>query len=209
MNLLIRDKYVLNRLNETKKLDKNLLPEIKRYKEFRSLYGLSQLIDCPARITCNTSSLIDHILRNTQESISQSGVFDTVTSDHSLIYCTRKTPKAKYNRYNEITFRSFKNYSPDVHKRPWREFYFLIMKNVLIMITLTLHKVILLPGLTTIKEVQIYKEVQNKVQNLIRKKKKAYFEEKLKESTAYPRKLWKTLKYIGLPEKRLLVLMSV
>ena len=148
MNLHFRDKYVLNRLNEIKKLDKNLLPEIKRYKEFRPLYGLSQLIDCPTRMTCNTSSLIDHILKNTQESISQSGVFDTAISDYSLIYCTRKTPKAKYNRYNEITFLSFKNYSPDVYKRPWREFYFLIMKNVLIMTTLTLHKVILLPGLT-------------------------------------------------------------
>ena len=148
MNLHFRDKYVLNRLNESKKLDKNLLPEIKRYKEFRPLYGLSQLIDCPTRMTCNTPSLIDHILKNTQESISQSGVFDTAISDYSLIYCTRKTPKAKYNRHNEITFRSFKNYSPDVYKRPWREFYFLIMKNVLIMTTLTLHKVILLPGLT-------------------------------------------------------------
>ena len=147
MNLLFRDKYVLNRLNEIKKLDKNVLPEIKMYKEFPSLYGLRQLIDCPSRMTCNTSSLIDHTLTNTQESISQSGVFDTAISDHSLMYCTRKSLKAKYNRHNEITFRSFKNYSPDVYKRPWREFCFLIMKNFLIMITLTLHKVILLPGL--------------------------------------------------------------
>ena len=42
INLLIRDKYVLNKPNEIKKLDKNLLPEIKRYKEFFSMYGLSQ-----------------------------------------------------------------------------------------------------------------------------------------------------------------------
>ena len=45
--------------------------------------------------------------------------------------------------------------------------------------------------------------VQNTVQNLIRKKKKAYFDEKLKEITANPKKLWKTLKQLGLPEKRL------
>ena len=50
---------------------------------------------------------------------------------------------------------------------------------------------------------EIYKEVRNTVQNLIRKKKKAYFEEKLKENTANPKKLWKTLKQIGLPERRL------
>ena len=50
---------------------------------------------------------------------------------------------------------------------------------------------------------EIYKEARNTVQNLIRKKKKAYFEEKIKENTANPKKLWKTLKQLGLPEKRL------
>ena len=35
---------------------------------------------------------------------------------------------------------------------------------------------------------EIYKEVRNTVQNLLRKKKKAYFEEKLKENTANPKK---------------------
>ena len=45
--------------------------------------------------------------------------------------------------------------------------------------------------------------VRNTVQNLIRKKKKAYFDEKLKEITANPKKLKKTLKQLGQPEKRL------
>ena len=69
-----------------------------------------------SRITSNTSTLIDHILTNTQESIYQSGVIDTAISDHPLIYCTRKILKAKYNRHKEITFRSLKNYSADVYK---------------------------------------------------------------------------------------------
>ena len=46
---------------------------------------------------------------------------------------------------------------------------------------------------------EIYKEARNTVQNLIRKKKKAYFE----ENTANPKKNWKTLKQLGLPEKKL------
>ena len=50
---------------------------------------------------------------------------------------------------------------------------------------------------------KIYKEARNTVQNLIRKKKKAYFEEKLKKNTKSLKKLWKTLKQLGLPEKRL------
>ena len=106
----------MNKSNEIKILNKDLLPEIKRYKEFCSMYGLSQLIDCPTRITSNTSTLIDHILTNTQENISQSGVINTAISDHSLIYCTRKVPKAKCKRHKEITFLSLKNYSPDVYK---------------------------------------------------------------------------------------------
>ena len=50
---------------------------------------------------------------------------------------------------------------------------------------------------------EIHKEARNTIQNLIRKKKKAYFEEKLKENTANPKKLWKILKQLGFPEKRL------
>ena len=50
---------------------------------------------------------------------------------------------------------------------------------------------------------EIYKEERNTVQNLIRKKKKGYFEEKLKKKTANPNKFWKTLKQLGLPEKSL------
>ena len=57
-----------------------------------------------------------NILTNTQENQSQSGVIDTVISDHSLIYCTRKMLRAKYNRHKEITFHTLKNYSPDVYK---------------------------------------------------------------------------------------------
>ena len=116
INLLFQDKYILSKSNVIKNLDKNLLPEIRRYKEFCSIYGLSQLIDSPTRITSNTSNLIDHILTNTQENISQSGVIDTAISDHSLIYCTRKIPRTKYNRHKEITFCSLKNYLPDVYK---------------------------------------------------------------------------------------------
>ena len=49
---------------------------------------------------------------------------------------------------------------------------------------------------------EIYREARNVVQNLIRKKKKAYFEEKLKENTRNPEKLWKTLKQLGMSDKR-------
>ena len=50
---------------------------------------------------------------------------------------------------------------------------------------------------------EIYNKARNTVENLIRKKKKAYFEEKIKENMVNPKKLWKTLKELCLPEKRL------
>ena len=88
------------------------------------MYGLNQLIDYPTRITCNTSTLIDHILKNTQENISQSDVIYTVISDHSLIYCTIKIPKVKCNKLKEITFRSLKNYSADLYEGTLERFSF-------------------------------------------------------------------------------------
>ena len=62
------------------------------------------------------SSLIDHISANTQEYISQSDVNDTAILDHSMVYCTRKISRAKYNKHKEITFHSLKNYSEDLYK---------------------------------------------------------------------------------------------
>ena len=48
----------------------------------------------------------------------------------------------------------------------------------------------------------LFREAWNAVQNLIRKKKKPYFEEKLKANTANPKKLWETLKELGLQNNR-------
>ena len=49
------------------------------------LYQLSQLINEPTRVTMTTSSLIDHVVTNTPEKISHSGVVHTGISDHSLV----------------------------------------------------------------------------------------------------------------------------
>lgn len=48
-----------------------------------------------------------------QENISQPVVINPTISDRSMICCTRKTRKMKYNRQNK-TFCSLKNYSDDV-----------------------------------------------------------------------------------------------
>ena len=188
------------------------------------MYGLSELIDCPTRITSNTSTLIDHILINTQGNISQSGVIDITISNHSLMYCTRKIPKAKDNRHKEITFRSLKNYLVDLCKRTLEAVSFPNYENFdnpdiaysdlttrlnCVMNTAVPFKTVriknnagewfdgeiaerihtrdkLYKKFKSAKlhvDEEICKETRNTVHNLIRKKKKAYFKEKLRENT--------------------------
>ena len=48
---------------------------------------------------------------------------------------------------------------------------------------------------------EIYKRARYSVQNLITKKKKEFFENKLKECIGKPKDLWKDIKSLGLPKK--------
>ena len=108
--------YILGDLNINLINKQKHIPNgIKRYKEFCSLYGLEQLISTPTRVTKNSSSILDHILTNSTDRVSQSGVIDTGLSDHQLIYCTRKITRTKFNSHKNITIRSLKNYSQDVY----------------------------------------------------------------------------------------------
>ena len=77
------------------------------------MFGLSQLIDCPTRLTSNTFSLIDHILTNSQVNISQLSITDTAISDHSLTYIVLEKSR---KRNKEKTFRFLKNYLANVYK---------------------------------------------------------------------------------------------
>ena len=60
-----------------------------------------------------TTSLLDHILTNSSERVSQSGVADVGLSDHQMTYCTRKITRFKQNTHRFVKTRSFKNYSKD------------------------------------------------------------------------------------------------
>ena len=56
-----------------------------------------------------TSSLIDHIVTNTPEKISDSGVIHPGISDHSLIFAIRKISILK-KQENTIEIRNMKNF---------------------------------------------------------------------------------------------------
>ena len=83
-------------------------------QEFCQIFSLKQLRTCPTRATCNTSSLIDHILTNSTGKISQSGIIECGMSDHQLIFCTRKVNRTKFNKHNNVFLRSLKHYAINV-----------------------------------------------------------------------------------------------
>ena len=73
---------------------------------------MTEIIREPTRITCSSSTLLDHILTYSSEKVSQKGVIDV--SDHQLIYCTRKSKRIKNNMHNQIEVRSLKKYSAEI-----------------------------------------------------------------------------------------------
>ena len=86
------------------------------------------MIDEATRVTMATSSLIDHIVTNTPEKISDSGVIHTGISDHSLVFAIRKISVID-KQENILEIRNMKNFNEekfieDLLKQPWEYIYF-------------------------------------------------------------------------------------
>ena len=110
-------------LNNTYMFQKNSLlqnqsipSDIKKYHEFCAMFGLKQLIEVPTRVTCSSSTIIDHILANFPNRVLRQGVIDVGLSDHQIIYCTRKISRIKRGTHKEIRCCSLKNYSADSYE---------------------------------------------------------------------------------------------
>ena len=99
-------------------------PWINKYKEFCQTFSLTEIIRDPTRITCSTSSLLDHIITNSLEKISQKGTIDVGLSDHQLIYCTRKVLWTKLNMHNQFQVQSLKKYSVEAYTNALRQIDF-------------------------------------------------------------------------------------
>ena len=104
---------------------KFLSNDIKNYHQFYTMHGLKQLIKSPTRVTCSTSTLIDHILASFSSRVFQRGVIDVGISDHQLIFCTRKISRLKTGGIHKyLNFRSFKNYTVDSYKEGLKQLDF-------------------------------------------------------------------------------------
>ena len=84
--------------------------DVKNYLKFCTIFGLIQIIKFPIRMTCSSTSLIDHILASFPERSSQEGVINVGLSDRELIYCTRKISRIKtegvHKKLNSVRLRA-------------------------------------------------------------------------------------------------------
>ena len=113
INLLQNGKFILKE-NRSYKLKRSISALVNKYKEFCQTFSLTEINKEPTRITYSISTLLDHILANSSEKVSQKWVIDVWMSDHQLIYCLRKIKRIKHNMHNQIQVRSLKKYSAEI-----------------------------------------------------------------------------------------------
>ena len=78
----------------------------------------SNSINKPTRSTLKISSLLDHTVTNSKESVTQHGVMTLGLSDHDFIFRTRKTIYFKSRKHNAISVRTYKDYSKNLLGKP-------------------------------------------------------------------------------------------
>ena len=121
-DLMYKEYYILGDLN-CDLIAPNITSHTSKLIQLLDIYQLKQLIKEPTRVTETTETLIDHIITNSQESLTHWGSISTSISDHSLIYSVRKIgiprgpPKV-------IESRSFKNFNEasfldDIRSTAW------------------------------------------------------------------------------------------
>ena len=120
INMYHNNRYIVRDDNTIS--SKFLSHDIKNYHQFCTMHGLKQLIQSPTRVTCSTSTLIDHILTSAPSRVSQKGVINVGVSDHQLIFCTRKISKIKTGGdHKYLNFCSMKNYTADYYKETLKQ----------------------------------------------------------------------------------------
>ena len=105
-----RELYLVGDMNT------NLLPGVADSNSSKLIYvcgifGLSQLITEPTRVTAQSQSLIDLCITNTPDKIVRSEVMPLGISNHSLVYLIRKTHYTIPGCIKIISARSFKNFN--------------------------------------------------------------------------------------------------
>ena len=103
--------------------------DVRKYQEPYNVFNLKQLISCPTRTTCSSSTITDHILASYPDRVSQERIIDIGISDHQLIFCTRKTLKTKTASHKQISFRSLNDYCALTYEGALKKVKFLNYEN--------------------------------------------------------------------------------
>ena len=114
INLSLNSSYIFSKKDMLN--NKSIPSDVKSYYEFCTFFSLHQLIKVPTRITCNSATMIDHILASYPDRVTQQRIIDVGLSDHQLIFCAIKISRIKRDMHKHIKFRSFKHYSADLFK---------------------------------------------------------------------------------------------
>ena len=114
INLYLNNSYIFQKDNLLQ--SQSIPSDIKKYHKFYTMFGLKQLIEVPTRVTCSSSTIIDHILASFPNRVPQQGVIDVGLSDHQIIYCTRKISRIKRGTHKKIRCLLLKNYSADIYE---------------------------------------------------------------------------------------------
>ena len=77
------------------------------------LFGLTQLIREPTKVTLDTSTTTDHIATTAPRNIPASAVHKVTMSDHNMLYCVRKFNGNLKKDHKNIRTRIMKNFSEE------------------------------------------------------------------------------------------------
>ena len=100
INFSLNDSYIFSKKGILN--NKSIPSDVKSCYEYCTFFNFHQLIKVPTRITCNSATIIDHILASYQERVTQQGIISVGLSDHQLIFCPRKISRIKSgtNKHN-------------------------------------------------------------------------------------------------------------
>ena len=105
INFSLNDSYIFSKKGIIN--NESFPSDVKSSYEYCTYFSLHQLIKVPTRITCNSATIIDHILASYPERVTQQGIIDVGLSDHQLIFCTRKISRIKRGTHKQINSVKF------------------------------------------------------------------------------------------------------
>ena len=82
INFSLNDSYIFSKKGIIN--NKSFPSDVKSSYEYCTYFSLHQLIKVPTRITCNSATIIDHILASYPERVTQQGIIVVGLSDHKL-----------------------------------------------------------------------------------------------------------------------------